>query len=95
MKVLQFRDESLNEIIEEAEKCLALLKKDSNSYSNLLYKLSLDVFYRLMENNVSLECVPEDLDLVRIASSKAAEAFKESTGISITLEVIGNLSEEK
>lgn len=93
LKILQYRDERLTEIIEEARNALDSLKKDPISYSNLLFDLSLDVFYRLMEGEVLLECVSGDLELVRDASVKAAELFKNSTGINIRVSVVANLSE--
>ena len=91
--MLQFRDECLSEITEEAQKSLQILKNDVEYYSNLLLKLSLDVFYRLMDNEVFLECSSEDLDVVGSASQKAAEIFKGSTGLDIRVTVLGTLSE--
>lgn len=83
----------MTEIIEEARNSLGNLKADPSYYSNLLLNLSLDVFYRLMEKEVLLECVPVDLELVKEASQKAAELFKESTGIDVHVSVLGNLHE--
>lgn len=94
LKVLQFRDERLIEIIEEARNSLSSLKQDSSQYSQLLFNYSLEVFYRLMENEVVLECIPEDLELVEAASKKAAQIFKESTLIDLNVKVVGNLSEQ-
>ena len=95
LKMLQFREERLAEIIEEAKNSLDSLKTDKASYSDLLFKLSLDVFFRLMENDITLECLPEDLELVKIASKKASEVFMESTGINIVINVIGQLSSDQ
>lgn len=66
-----------------------------NSYSNLLLNLCLDVFYRLMENEVTIECTSDDLELVKVASKKAAELFKENTMIDVSINVIGIMPEEK
>lgn len=93
--MLQFRDERLNEIISEARDTLISIKKDMNSYSNLLLNLCLDVLYRLMENEVTIECTPDDLELVKVASKKAANLFKESTMIDISINVVGIMPEEK
>lgn len=60
----------------------------------MLSDFSLEVFYRLMEKDVVLECVAEDLELVEVASKMAAEIFKEKTLIDINVKVIGNLSEQ-
>lgn len=94
LKVLQFRDERLNEIIFEARKTLISIKNDVNSYSVLLTNLCLDVLYRLMENEITLECVYEDLELVQAVSKKAAEIFKETTKIDVSINVVGNMPEE-
>jgi V-type H+-transporting ATPase subunit E len=94
LKVLQFRDESLNEIIGEAHNTLISVKNDLDSYSKLLLYLCLDVFYRLMENEVSIECTSDDLELVKIASKKAAELFKVSTMIDVSINVAGIMPEE-
>lgn len=93
--MLQFRDERLTEIVEEAKNSLSSLKTDLSSYSDLLFKLSLDVFFRLMESDVTLECLPEDLELVKAASKKASESFMESTGINIAVNIVGQLSSEQ
>lgn len=93
--MLQFRDERLTEIVEEAKNSLSSLKTDLSSYSDLLFKLSLDVFFRLMESDVTLECLPEDLELVKAVSKKASESFMESTGINIVVNIVGQLSSEQ
>lgn len=95
LKVLQFRDERLSEIIEEAKNSLPSLKTEVTSYSELLFKLSLDIFFHLMENEVTLECLPEDLELVKAASLKASDSFMEITGLNIVVNVIGQLSSEQ
>ena len=92
--MLQFRDERLNEIIVEAQNTLISIKSDVNSYSNLILNLCLDVFYRLMENEVIIECTDDDLDLVKGASKKAAEMFKASTSIDVSINVVGIMPEE-
>lgn len=95
LKVLQFRDERLAEIIEEAKNTLPSLKNELDSYSELLFKLSLDVFFHLMENDVTLECLPEDLELVKAASKKASDSFVEITGLNIVVNVIAQLPLEQ
>ena len=92
--MLQFRDERLNEIIVEAQNTLISIKSDVNSYSNLILNLCLDVFYRLMENEVTIECTSDDLDLVKRASKKAAEMFKANTLIDVSINVVGIMPEE-
>lgn len=94
LKVLQFRDERLNEIIVEARTTLGSIKNDVKTYYDLLLNLCLDVFYRLMENEVTIECTSDDLDLVKGASKKAAEIFKGTTAIDIFINVVGIMSEE-
>lgn len=93
LKILQFRDERLDQIIGEARNRLNSVKKDANSYSRLLLNLCLDVLYRLMESEVSLECNSEDLELVEAASKKAREIFKENTQIDVSINVVGNMSD--
>lgn len=95
LKVLQFRDERLSEIIDEAQNSLTSLKSSVESYSDLLFKLTLDVFFRLMEREVTLECLPDDLDLVMNASQKASKSFMDCTGITITVKVAGELSDDQ
>ena len=85
----------MNEIIDEARNSLTSLKNDALQYSKLLSYFSLEVFYHLMESDVVLECVPEDLELVEVASKKAAEIFKENTFININVKVVGNLSDQR
>ena len=94
MKILQFRNERLNEIIDEARGALPGIREDRENYSELIFKLILDILYRLMENEITLECMFSDLELVKIGAKKASTIFSQNTGINVNISVIGNLSEE-
>lgn len=47
-----------------------------------------------MENEVAIECTSDDLELVKTASTKAAEIFKENTLIEVSINISGTLPEE-
>jgi len=48
-----------------------------------------------METDLTLECLPEDLELVKAASKKASDSFMEITGINIVVNIIGQLPLEQ
>ncbi len=95
LNVLEFRDEKLQDIITEAEALLPSIKSDLDAYFNLLYSLCLEVFYRLMETEVTLECLNEDVDIVKAASEKAKNEFFNVTAISMRLSIVPNLKEKE
>ena len=94
MNVLEFRDDKLQDIIAESKTLLPSLKSNRDSYSQLLFNLCLEIFYRLMETEVTLECLKEDEEIVKTASEKAKSEFQSATSISVRLSIVPNLKEE-
>lgn len=94
LNVLQCRDERLAEIIEDAQRSLPALRQDAQHYAELMTKLCLEVFFRLMETDVALACLPDDQQLVQDASTKAASTFEKATGLRLTLKVEPTLNED-
>lgn len=94
MKILQYRDERLTEIIDEARLALNSLKKDSDKYSEFIFKLALEILYRFMENEIKIECLPDDHEVTTIALKKAGEAFRSVTGIDVSIQISPTLSSE-
>ena len=91
---MEYRDEKLQEIINETRDLLSSIKSDRESYSQLLFNLCLEVFYRFMETDVTLECLKEDEEIIRDASEKAKSEFNQATSISLRLTIVPNLKAE-
>ncbi len=92
--MLEFRDEKLQDIIAETKALLPTVKSDGELYSQLLFNLCLEVFYRLMEVDVTLECLKEDEEFVKAASEKAKLEFLSATSISMRVSIVPSLKEE-
>lgn len=92
--MLEYRDEKLQEIIEDAKDLLPSIKSDVDSYSQLLFDLCLEVFYRLMETDITLECLEADEELVKAAADKAKIEFENATTVPLRLTITCNLKPE-
>ncbi|KAI9286644.1 ATPase, V1/A1 complex, subunit E [Umbelopsis sp. AD052] len=80
LRVLQARQQMLDELFDEARSKLTSVSKDSSQYPALLQDLVLQGFYSLMETNVKIQCRKEDVSLVEKAIAEAVTAYEESMG---------------
>ncbi|KAH8550736.1 ATP synthase subunit [Umbelopsis sp. PMI_123] len=80
LRVLQARQQMLDELFEETRSQLTSVSKDSSKYPNLLKDLVLQGLYSLMETNVKVQCRKEDVPLVETAIAEAVKAYEESMG---------------
>ncbi|TPX40494.1 hypothetical protein SeLEV6574_g06591 [Synchytrium endobioticum] len=78
LRVLQSRQEVLNEIFTEAKSKLSDLTTDSSAYGTLLSDLILQGLYKLMEAEVTIQCRKVDVSLVQSAMDDAANKYKET-----------------
>lgn len=91
---MEFRDEKLQDIISEAQARLPSIKSDPDAYSQLLFELCLETFYRLMENEITLECLKEDEIIVKAAAEKARSEFRDVSFIDLRLSIVPSLNKE-
>eukprot|EP00178_Gracilaria_changii_P016511 TRINITY_DN4747_c0_g2_i1.p1 TRINITY_DN4747_c0_g2~~TRINITY_DN4747_c0_g2_i1.p1 ORF type:complete len:234 (+),score=45.33 TRINITY_DN4747_c0_g2_i1:106-807(+) len=87
LAVLKTKEEGVQELLNTAFEQLSNLTTDSNSYTDLLYKLILQALGKLRESNVRIICREEDLQLVEKVYQKAADEYKKKTGQSVQVSV--------
>jgi len=94
LKVLQKREDLLNEVFEEARSKISGVSDDSTRYQDLLRDLTLQAFYSLMEKNLTISCRSQDQSLVSEAATTAAAEFEKSTGFQVSYKVTEGLSDK-
>lgn len=82
LKVLNKRNDSLNDIFEETQKQLrAKITKDKALYKDILHKLILESVLRLLETNVIIQVKEKDVSIVKNNAflNKIVQEYKETT----------------
>lgn len=87
MKVLNAREDVLNEIFEEAGKKLKDASKDKAKYQKVLTGLIEEGLYALMDDSVRVRARKGDVDLVKKAIPDAEKTFKEKANRDVTITV--------
>lgn len=82
LRVLQARQELLEQLFEEARKKIADKSKDK-SYDEILKGLVLEGMYMLCEPKVGIKCKKSDRDKVKKAADAAAKEYKQHTGADV------------
>jgi len=80
LKVLQARQEMLEQLYTETREQLQQISKDKAKYDKLLRDLVLQGFYSLMEPEVMVTCRAADKDCVAKAIDGAAQVYKAEAG---------------
>ncbi|KAI9018452.1 ATPase, V1/A1 complex, subunit E [Hyaloraphidium curvatum] len=83
LRLLQSRQQLLNQLNEEAKKKLFEISQDRAKYQALLKDLILQGMYQLMEEQVSIQCRTADVPLVEAAVADAAKACAENLKIQV------------
>ena len=76
LKVLNARQETLDNIFEEAQKKLGERTKDKGKYEEILKNLMLEGFYALNESSVQVRTRKQDYDTVKKAIEAACKEYK-------------------
>lgn len=79
LRVLKAREDHLKTLIEEANKQCGRITADKRKYKKLLVGLIAQGLYQLLENEVTIKCRQQDLDLVRDAWPEAVEMYRNGT----------------
>ncbi|TPX66044.1 hypothetical protein SpCBS45565_g04720 [Spizellomyces sp. 'palustris'] len=82
LKVLQARQQVLNELLADARSRLVEISNDRSKYQALLKDLILQTLYQLMEREVTVNCRQQDVDLVKEAIDQAKQAYEKEVGSS-------------
>ncbi|KAI8816010.1 ATPase, V1/A1 complex, subunit E [Fimicolochytrium jonesii] len=80
LRVLQARQQVLNELLSDAKSQLTSISNDRSKYEQLLHDLLLQGFYKLMEKDLQISCRQKDADIVRSAIKAAADTYKQKIG---------------
>ncbi|CAG8438587.1 12821_t:CDS:2 [Dentiscutata heterogama] len=95
LKVLQERQQMLEELFGETRSKLKEISQNKDSYINLLKDLILQGLYQLMDENVSIIVKESELDLAQNAIKLATKTFTDETRSPVHIEIgKENLPEE-
>ncbi|CAJ0836024.1 7959_t:CDS:2 [Entrophospora sp. SA101] len=87
LKVLQARQQLLDELFLDTRNQLQKVTQDKDRYSTLLKDLILQGLYQLMDENVTVIIRKCDLGLIEDAIKISSDLYKESTKLPIKIEV--------
>ncbi|KAJ1981593.1 V-ATPase V1 sector subunit E [Dimargaris verticillata] len=92
LRVLSRRQEMLDQLFEEASQRLAEIAKDAAKakqfYNDeVLEKIILQGFYKLMDENVVLQCRESEKNKVSTLATKAAEEYEKAVGSKVAFKV--------
>ncbi|CAG8444405.1 12680_t:CDS:2 [Funneliformis mosseae] len=96
LKLLQARQQLLNEVFNETRSQLSSVSKDQTKYGELLKNLILQGLFQLMDDQVKVIVRKKDQDLATKAIQAASNSYKESTkkNIEVELDKESNLSDD-
>jgi V-type H+-transporting ATPase subunit E len=87
LKILNARQQVLDQIFEDARKKLPNIQKDKKKYEGILKNLILEAMYALMEKELFIRARKSDAEIVDRAAKAAAKEFEKASGISVETEV--------
>lgn len=87
MKVLNAKEDALNDILEEARNRLKNAASDKTKYQKVLTGLVEEGLYGLMEESVRVRVRQADIDLAKKAIPEAEKAYKEKAKRDVKVEL--------
>ncbi|CAG8701960.1 4344_t:CDS:2, partial [Cetraspora pellucida] len=94
LKVLQARQQMLDELFTETRSQLKKISQDRDSYRDLLKDLILQGLYQLMDENVTITVKKSELDLAQNAIKIATKTYTDSTRLPVSIVIDDSLPEE-
>ena len=94
LKLLQRREEHLQDLFSTARSSILELAKDDGRYTQFLGGIIVQGFLQLMEPNVTILSRSKDVDVVTTASESAAKQYNEVSGREVKFEVDGSLPDD-
>ena len=94
LRVLEAREQMLEDILEAARKQVSEVSKDENKYADLLKKLVLQALFTIMEHEVVVQGRKKDSSALGKAIESASSEFKEKTGNEIKITQKDELSDD-
>ncbi|CAG8599743.1 14010_t:CDS:2 [Acaulospora colombiana] len=87
LKILQARQQSLDELFNEARIQLKKVSQDTDRYRDLLKDLILQTLYQLMDEHVTVIVRKSDLQLAEAAVQAAHKNFTDTTKLPLKIEI--------
>ena len=87
LKVLQARQQMLEEVFNETRSQLFKISQDNAKYRDLLGKSILQGLYQLMDDQVKAIVRKSDIDLAKSAIQVAVQSYKRDTKRDIVVEI--------
>ena len=87
LRILNARQQVLDQIFEDARKKLPDIQKDKKKYEEILKNLILEAMYALMEKELFIRARKADAEIVDRAAKAAAKEFERASGIAVETEV--------
>ena len=80
LRVLQARDQMVEDLLEAARQRLSVIVKDKKKYKAFLRASLLQAFLQLMESEVMVQCCRRDIDVVKAAVADAVADYRTNVG---------------
>jgi len=87
LRILNARQQVLDQIFEDARKKLPDIQKDKKKYEETLKNLILEAMYALMEKELFIRARRADAEIADRAAKAAAKEFERASGIAVETEV--------
>lgn len=94
LKLLQRREEQLQELFSIARTSILTFAEDEGRYSQFLEGAVVQGFLQLMETRVTLHVREQDADIMRKAGEAAADSYAQISGREVSFELETTLSED-
>lgn len=94
LKLLQRREEQLQELFSIARTSILTFAEDEGRYSQFLEGAVVQGFLQLMETRVTLHVREQDADIMQKAGEAAADSYAQISGREVSFELETTLSED-
>lgn len=94
LKLLQRREEHLQDLFTTSRSSIATLAKDDGQYVQFLEGIIVQGYLQLLEPSAIVYSRKRDTELVKRAAETAVRRYKEISGRDIKVDVEGTLSDE-
>lgn len=94
LKLLQQREEHLQDLFQTAREAIDALAKDEARYVQFLEGVIVQGFLSLLEPEVTVHAREKDADVVQRAADGAAKQYNEISGRTVKVSVQGSLSND-
>ncbi|KAG8934156.1 V-ATPase V1 sector subunit E [Tulasnella sp. 417] len=94
LRLLQAREQHLQDLFSEARAGLLKLSEDQGRYAQVLESSILEGLLRFMEPSITVKCRPKDKGLAEKAAEGAKQQYTEISGLKAEVSVEGSLTDD-